>query len=115
VTTTQTVSSEDEKEIERIRRWAEGYAQKHGYKLNPDEKQLKIVLRGLARIKRRTGESYCPCRVRSGDKEADKIIICPCIYHGEEITREGHCHCNLFHAGEAGAAGADTSEHTDTG
>lgn len=110
MTTTTTTSAADEKEIERIRKWAKEYARKHGYKLNPNEKQLNTVLRGLARIKGRTGEQYCPCRVRSGDKEKDKIIICPCIYHVDEITKEGHCHCNLFHTGK----GESTSEAEST-
>ena len=31
-----------------------------------------------------------------GDAEKDKKIICPCVYHIEEIDREGECHCQLF-------------------
>jgi ferredoxin-thioredoxin reductase catalytic chain len=100
MTTTPPAPAPDEKEMDRIRKWAEKYARKHGWKLNPNEKQLTIILRGLARLKDRTGEQYCPCRVRSGDPEKDKIIICPCIYHGDEIAKEGHCHCNLFFAEE---------------
>ncbi len=107
--TTPTTTPAEEKEIQRIRKWAEEYARKHGYKLNPNEKQLNVILRGLARIKSRTGEQYCPCRVRSGDKEADKMIICPCVYHVDEITKEGHCHCNLFHQAETQMA-----EHKDS-
>ena len=42
------------------------------------------------------GERYCPCRIRSGDTEKDRLIICPCAYHEDEIENEGHCHCNLF-------------------
>jgi ferredoxin-thioredoxin reductase catalytic chain len=108
--TTTATPPVDEKEIQRIRAWAEEYARKHGYRLNPNEKQLNVVLRGLARIKGRTGEQYCPCRVRSGDTEKDKIIICPCVYHEDEITKEGHCHCNFFHAGEAQAETLDSEE-----
>jgi ferredoxin-thioredoxin reductase catalytic chain len=110
-----TSSAVDEKDIERIREWAEEYARKHGYRLNPNQKQLEIVLRGLARLKGRTGEQYCPCRLRSGDMEKDKIIICPCVYHKDEIAKEGHCHCNLFHAGEEKPAPKghhETSEST---
>ena len=39
----------------------------------------------------------CPCRIRSGDKEKDKAIICPCIYHRDEIAKDGHCHCQLYY------------------
>ncbi|MDD1677998.1 MAG: ferredoxin:thioredoxin reductase [Methanomicrobiales archaeon] len=114
MTTTTASSPADEQEIKRIREWAEEYARRHGYQLNPNEKQLNVILRGLARLKGRTGEQYCPCRVRSGDKEKDKIIICPCIYHGDEIAAEGHCHCNLFHAGGTSSAPKSGTGNTDT-
>ena len=81
---------------EQILTWAKDYAQKNGWSLNPDDKQLRTVIRGLARNTLRFGERYCPCRLRSGDAEEDRKIICPCIYHRDEIEKEGHCHCNLF-------------------
>ncbi|MCU0630414.1 MAG: ferredoxin:thioredoxin reductase [Methanoregulaceae archaeon] len=87
----------DEKEILA---WAAGYAKKHGYRLNPEEKRLEGVIRGLAKNTQRFGQRYCPCRIRSGDVETDKNIICPCIYHEREIKEEGSCHCNLFFSEE---------------
>lgn len=87
--------TEDES-IEDMRTWARKYAKERGWVLNPEEKQLNTVLRGLARNRERFGEQYCPCRLRSGDAEKDAIIICPCIYHEEEIEETGKCHCNLF-------------------
>jgi len=89
--------NEDEKEILA---WARGYAKKHGYKLNPEEKRLESVIKGLARNKQRFGARYCPCRIRSGDSEKDKNIVCPCIYHDKEIDEQGSCHCNLFFSEE---------------
>ncbi len=89
---------EEESHIEKeILEWARNYARKHRLLLNPDEKKLDVVIRGLARNERRFGARYCPCRLRSGDPEKDKDIICPCIYHEEELDREGHCHCNLYY------------------
>jgi len=64
--------------------------------LNRDETQLSAVIRGLARNLTRHGERYCPCRLRSGKPEEDQKIICPCIYHQDEIADDGSCHCNLF-------------------
>jgi ferredoxin-thioredoxin reductase catalytic chain len=87
--------AEDEA-IDRTRAEVKRYAIEKGYVLNPDEKQLSAVIRGLTRNKERFGEMYCPCRLRSGDPEKDRIIICPCIYHKEEIEEHGKCHCNLF-------------------
>lgn len=88
-------SSEGETE-EEILAWARKYAKEHGWELNPDEKQLRIVIKGLARNRKKYGERYCPCRLRSGDVKKDRSLICPCIYHYDEVTNEGHCHCNLF-------------------
>jgi ferredoxin-thioredoxin reductase catalytic chain len=85
-----------EEGIEEARTRAKVYAKDKGFILNVDEKQLEAVLRGLARNKERFGEAYCPCRLRSGDPEKDRIIICPCIYHEKEIEEQGTCHCRLF-------------------
>lgn len=86
---------------EEIQSWAEEYARKNGWVLNPDKKTLKTVIRGLARNKKKFGEQYCPCRLRSGDTEKDKVIICPCIYHKDEIAQDGHCHCQLYYRKDA--------------
>lgn len=86
-----------QKDLEQeILSWAKRYAGEKGWHLNSDEKQLAAVMRGLARNKTRHGERYCPCRIRSGDPEVDREIICPCIYHEDEVRDDGHCHCNLF-------------------
>ncbi|MDD1694390.1 MAG: ferredoxin:thioredoxin reductase [Methanoregula sp.] len=77
-------------------KWAKGYAQKHGWSLNKDEKQLGTVIRGLVRNKTKFGHPYCPCRLRSGDEEKDRAIECPCVYHKEEVANQGHCHCHLY-------------------
>lgn len=89
-------TSEDE-----IRSWAEEYANENGWVLNPDEKTLDTVIRGLARNKQKFGEQYCPCRFRSGDSEKDRAIICPCIYNRDEIAKDGHCHCLLYYRKDA--------------
>ena len=90
----------DNEEETEILAWAAGYAKKHGYRLNPEEKRLESVIRGLAKNKQRFGAQYCPCRIRSGDMENDKNIVCPCIYHDQEIKEQGSCHCNLFFSEE---------------
>ena len=87
---------EQEKLEEEILASAKEYAAKHGYVLNPDEKKLRVIIKGLARNMIKHGAQYCPCRLRIGDTEKDRAIICPCIYHEKEIAEEGRCHCNLF-------------------
>ena len=83
-------------QVEELRKWAEEYARKKGWILNPDTKQLELILRGLVRNKRKFGEPYCLCRIRSGDREKDRASICPCIYSHDAVMKEGHCHCHFF-------------------
>ena len=80
----------------KMLKWAKSYAQKHGRALNKDEKQLGTVIRGLVRNKKKFGRPYCPCRLRSGDEEKDRAIVCPCVYHKDEVATQGSCHCRLY-------------------
>lgn len=80
----------------KIREMATKYADKKGYTLNSDNELLDLVISGLAKNKTEYGRQYCPCRIVTGEFEEDKKIICPCIYHEEEIENDGHCHCALF-------------------
>lgn len=81
---------------EKIRSWTRTYASRQGWILNPDKRALDIVIRGLTRNCKKFGHPYCPCRLRSGDPEKDEVIICPCIFHKDEVRNEGNCHCRLF-------------------
>ena len=49
-------------------KWARGYAKKHNWALNTDEKQLATVIKGLVRNKTKFGKPYCPCRSGAGMK-----------------------------------------------
>jgi len=72
------------------------YAKSAGINLNPNEKIVEGIVKGLLRNKEKNGEIYCPCRMVTGNKEKDKEIICPCIFHRGEIELQGQCHCRLF-------------------
>jgi ferredoxin-thioredoxin reductase catalytic chain len=80
---------------ELIKKYQE-YAAANGFRLNPDSRILESVIRGLLAREEKFGQKYCPCRRVTGDIKEDKKIICPCIYHKEEIEKDGHCHCNLY-------------------
>lgn len=82
--------------MEKLIKAYEEYAESKGFKLNPNRKVVEGVIGGLMARKDSFGEQYCPCRRITGDKEEDKKIICPCIYHEDEIEKDGHCFCNLF-------------------
>ena len=86
----------EERDIEELIEKSREYAESKGYKLNPNEAIVKGIVKGLLTRKENFGEIYCPCRKMAGNKEEDKKIICPCIYHEEEIAKDGHCFCNLF-------------------
>jgi len=88
--------TEENADEDEMLKWAKGYANKQGWELNTDQKQLATVIRGLVRNKKKFGRPYCPCRLRSGDEEKDLAIECPCVYHKDEVSRDGHCHCNLY-------------------
>ena len=79
-----------------LKKFSEMYAKKHGFLLQPDRVILDQILDGLLNRESIYGLRYCPCRKVTGNPEEDKKIICPCIYHKEEIKDEGHCKCMLF-------------------
>jgi ferredoxin-thioredoxin reductase catalytic chain len=81
---------------DELKEKSEVYAKEQGYRLNPEKKITDNIIKGLLRNNERFGELYCPCRMVTEDKEKDKEIICPCIFHKEEIKSMGHCHCMLF-------------------
>jgi len=72
------------------------YAEKQGFSLNPDKRIVEAVAGGLLNREEKFGQKYCPCRKITGDKEEDKKIICPCIFHLEEVKVDGKCLCGLF-------------------
>jgi ferredoxin-thioredoxin reductase catalytic chain len=74
----------------------EEYAKKKDFILNPNSKFVEVIINGLIKNEIEKGERYCPCRRITGNKEEDKKIICPCVYHEDEIKELGKCHCMLF-------------------
>lgn len=88
--------SGDSEDINGIIEQFDNYAKENGFKLNPDRKIVENVINGLLANEKKHGEKYCPCRRVSGNKEEDAKNICQCIYHKDEIEKDGHCFCNLF-------------------
>ncbi|MBN2330533.1 MAG: ferredoxin:thioredoxin reductase [Candidatus Aenigmarchaeota archaeon] len=82
--------------VEKMVEWYKGYAKRSGFRLNPDMKIVEAICLGLLANEQKHGARYCPCRMVTGDKEEDKKIVCPCVYHKDEIKKMGHCHCRLF-------------------
>lgn len=86
---------------ESIREWLVGilyadYAGQNGFRLNPNKEVATKIIKGLIENERKYGKKYCPCRRVTGNEEEDLKRVCPCIYHKDEIEKNGHCSCNLF-------------------
>lgn len=86
----------DNNEETIIREKLEGFVKNKPFILNPDEKIVAKVIKGLIARNKKYGFEYCPCRIVSGDKEKDANIICPCVYHEDEVKNDGKCHCDLY-------------------
>lgn len=71
-------------------------AENGGYKLNNDWDVITTAVKGICNNKRQSGEWYCFCQPRSGDKEKDKKIICPCAARAKDLEMRGSCKCGLF-------------------
>jgi ferredoxin-thioredoxin reductase catalytic chain len=67
-----------------------------GYYFNKDKQRTFELLGALLVNKERYGYMGCPCRLVSGNRDADRDIICPCVYSVPDIEEYGSCYCNLY-------------------
>jgi len=67
-----------------------------GYFFSNDKERVFDLLEALLTNKERYGYMACPCRLASGDREADKDIVCPCVYRQPDVAEFGSCYCNLY-------------------
>jgi ferredoxin-thioredoxin reductase catalytic subunit len=67
-----------------------------GYYLNEDTARTMELLEALINNKERYGYMACPCRLASGNRDADTDIICPCAYREADVAEYGTCYCNLY-------------------
>ena len=63
-----------------------------GYFFNADLTVTYELLEGLLANKERYGYMCCPCRLASGDRQADKDIICPCVYRDPDVAEYVACY-----------------------
>lgn len=63
---------------------------------NSENQRVFELLEALIANKERYGYMACPCRLASGDREADRDIICPCVYREPDMEEFGSCYCNLY-------------------
>lgn len=67
-----------------------------GYFFSHDKQRVFELMDALLANKQRYGYMACPCRLASGDREADKDIFCPCVYREPDVNEFGSCYCNLY-------------------
>ncbi|MCK5022554.1 MAG: ferredoxin:thioredoxin reductase [Candidatus Aenigmarchaeota archaeon] len=84
----------NEDDLKRV--WKK-FAENNDFVLNPDEKLVDMVAKGVLANEEKHGLKLCPCRLRDGTKETDLTLICPCNFKVQEIwAKEGRCWCGLF-------------------
>jgi ferredoxin-thioredoxin reductase catalytic chain len=67
-----------------------------GFYFSNDKERVMELLEALLTNKSRYGYMVCPCRLAAGDREADRDIICPCVYREPDVAEFGSCYCNLY-------------------
>ncbi len=68
-----------------------------GYFFNKDLEGMTLpLMESLLANKERYGYMACPCRLANGDYEADKDIVCPCVYREPDVKEFGACYCGLY-------------------
>ena len=67
-----------------------------GYYFSNDETLVFDLMEALLANKDRYGYMACPCRLAAGEREADRDIICPCVYRAPDVEEFGSCYCNLY-------------------
>ena len=83
-------------EAERLYEMLRKAQEPKGYYFNRDPARTLELLEALLTNKQRYGYMSCPCRLASGDAEADRDIICPCAYRERDVREYGSCYCNLY-------------------
>jgi ferredoxin-thioredoxin reductase catalytic chain len=84
----------DEQSLERMWKFAKGFAAKSGTTFHPDRSVTEVVIKGLAAHVDELGKPLCPCNFYQ-DKQAEAKLrrwICAC----DEMQMYKYCHCLLF-------------------
>lgn len=70
---------------------------KLGYRFSSDEEMVGELLDAEVMLEKRFGSPFCPCQGRTGRREEDMRIVCPCIpFHREHFDAMRRCWCGLF-------------------
>jgi len=81
---------------ELIKIW-ERFTENNDFKLNPDNKIVKMIAEGVLENEKNHQLKLCPCQLRDNTKERDLELLCPCNFKTQKTWKEeGRCWCSLF-------------------
>lgn len=88
------MSEPSEKNLEKMWKYARGYAEKSGTVFHPNQAVTDAVIKGLAANVDELGKPLCPCNFYPDKKAEAKLRrwICAC----DEMQMYKYCHCLLF-------------------
>lgn len=88
------MSEPSEKNLEKMWKYAKGYAEKSGTVFHPNQAVTDAVVKGLAANVDELGKPLCPCNFYPDKKAEAKLRrwICAC----DEMQIYKYCHCLLF-------------------
>lgn len=67
------------------------------FMLTEDKEMVETLAQGVCENSKNHGLKYCPCRITTGDFEADCKLICPCNFKIQQsYKQQGECWCGLF-------------------
>jgi len=78
--------------LEEHKRRAEVLSKALGFEIEVHEETVYLLIKQIEKY----GKPYCPCRKVTGDPERDRVIICPCKYHVNELKKYHTCLCGLY-------------------
>ena len=86
------------REIEtQIETWKEFTKRNGTIKLNPKKDVVNDLAEGVLNNEKKFGLKFCPCRLRTTDKEKDLKLVCPCNFKAQKTWQEKkECWCSLF-------------------
>ena len=88
---------EVENQIKIWKEFTERQPEGSKFSLNPNQETVRMLAQGVLNNEKNKGLRFCPCRMISKDREADKKLVCPCNFKSQKTWREkGECWCSLF-------------------
>ncbi len=74
------------------------FAKDNNLILNPDKERVNHIVSLMTNNFKSIGEYICPCKQKHKPPKKGMDTLCPCTEIKEEISKKGHCHCQLFYS-----------------